>query len=180
MRNVKWRRLLAAGAALAVAAASAHAGGLLPFQPVAKSSGMGAVGPNRPAVSVAWTLRAAERVAQRLRPEDAEKVRAIDFRSRFAVAAFAGRCPTGGYGITVRRLSVRAKTLRVVVTLRRPRPGEVNVQALTRPYHVVAVRKDAVGARPPRAWLLVDATGRVLSRSGRQATAGPCRSPASR
>lgn len=71
----------------------------------------------------------------------------IDFGSKFVLAAFAGQKSTGGYSIDITGLNTNAQSgtsdIAVYATLVGPTPGTIVTQALTSPYHVVEVKRQA-------------------------------------
>ncbi len=88
----------------------------------------------------------------------AEAWPAVDWDQVVVFVALMGQKRTGGYSITVDRVTVRDGTLLVQVRETAPAPGEMTIQVLTAPYHVVAVPRRALPAAP--------FTVRVLSAQG--------------
>jgi len=157
-------------AALALACAATAGGGrsgtVVSFQTVAHRFSGGS-GPKRPIAFVALEASEVESFDRFLTPEDSRRVRNINPAVSAVVAVFAGLKPSTGYKITVRRLSLGQRTLRIVVGLRRPAPDTSVLPALSSPYHVVKVARRALGPSGPSQWLLVSRTGRVLARGSR-------------
>ncbi|MBD0330243.1 MAG: hypothetical protein ICV64_09085 [Thermoleophilia bacterium] len=149
-------------AALAVTAAAtlalaSSAGATLRYSTVAKGSD-GGTAPQR--AYVALDAAAVERFTPRLRPEDRERVRAVDFR-RFALVAAFVRLPTPCNPFAVRRVEQRGRTLLVAVAVGAG-AREPCIQVIATGYHVVKIRRRALGAaRPTRAVL------RGVGRDGR-------------
>lgn len=63
----------------------------------------------------------------------------VDFASQFVVAAFMGRQNTGGYAIDVVDMSLAEGTFHAGYVTVRPGPGCGTLQAVTYPFHFVAV-----------------------------------------
>lgn len=64
---------------------------------------------------------------------------AIDFGAQSVIAAWLGQRPTGGYSIEVERVVRDGDTLHVELVEHAPGPGCMTTQALTQPFHIVAV-----------------------------------------
>jgi hypothetical protein len=76
--------------------------------------------------------------ALRVPPEPAP---AVDFEKEMVVAVFMGQKSTGGYAIEIKRIETTASRLRITVERKEPGPDAIVTQALTAPFHFVAVRK---------------------------------------
>jgi len=72
----------------------------------------------------------------------AEKVPEVDFAKEMVVAATMGTRRTGGYSIEIVSVEAGEKTLKISVRKRSPPPGALTVQALTAPFHFVAVPRN--------------------------------------
>ncbi|TMP96884.1 MAG: protease complex subunit PrcB family protein [Verrucomicrobia bacterium] len=70
-----------------------------------------------------------------------EKIPAVDFDKEMVIAATLGTQRTGGYSIEVVGVEARGKTLRISIKKSAPPPGAITIQALTAPFHFVAVPK---------------------------------------
>jgi len=68
----------------------------------------------------------------------------IDFSRETALFIVAGRRPTGGYAIAVKRLEREGDTLVVDAPVTAPPSGSMNIQVLTSPFAVVAIEKSGV------------------------------------
>jgi hypothetical protein len=82
----------------------------------------------------------------RLRPEHRATVAGVDFRRYAVIAAFV-TMPTPCHVYRVERLAREGRTLRVTFLLR-AKDGPC-ILPITHAYHVVKVRRDVLGARPP-------------------------------
>jgi PrcB C-terminal len=155
--------LLAAALIDAATASSVRSRTAIYFQTIAHRFSSGKE-PTKPTVFVA--LQASDIVAfeRFLRPEDARRVHNTNFAESAVVAVFAGPKPSTGYRITVRRLTVDQRLLRIIVELRRPSPETPVLPAFSSPYHVVKVAQRALGPSGPSRWLLVSVTGHTLAR----------------
>lgn len=74
--------------------------------------------------------------AIRVPPEPAP---AVDFEKEMVVAVFMGQKSTGGYAIEIKRIETTALRLRIIVERKEPGPDAIVTQALTAPFHFVAV-----------------------------------------
>jgi hypothetical protein len=63
----------------------------------------------------------------------------VDFEREMVIAVTMGRRSTGGYGIEITRVKREGNGLRVEVTRTTPARGAMTIQALTAPFHFVAV-----------------------------------------
>ena len=69
----------------------------------------------------------------------AEKIPAVDFSKEMVIVATMGTRRTGGYSIEIVRVEPSGKTLSIAVRQSSPPPGAITIQALTAPFHFVAV-----------------------------------------
>jgi hypothetical protein len=72
----------------------------------------------------------------------AEKVPEVDFAKEMVIATTMGTKRTGGYSIEIVSAEAGEKTLKISVRKRSPPPGALTVQALTAPFHFVAVPRN--------------------------------------
>ncbi len=63
----------------------------------------------------------------------------IDFQKQMIVVVTAGAKPTGGYAVTITKLSVKDNTLTVHWSLKSPGPGDIVTQAFTHPAQAALV-----------------------------------------
>jgi PrcB C-terminal len=68
-----------------------------------------------------------------------EKIPSVDFAKEMVIVATLGTQRTGGYSIEVVGVEARGKTLRISIKKSAPPPGAITIQALTAPFHFVAV-----------------------------------------
>jgi hypothetical protein len=155
--------LLAAFALSCAAAAAERTAAAIPFERVVRGFS-GGEGPKKPTAFVVLKASDVATFEGFLRPEDARRVHQVDLAARAVVVAFSGREPSTGFRLTVRRLSMARRTLRIIVELRRPAPTTPVLPAVSHPYDVVKVGREAFGTSGPTAWLLVSMAGRVLAR----------------
>lgn len=71
----------------------------------------------------------------------AEKAPEIDFEKETVLFVALGRKPTGGYAAEIAEVKRGAKSAEVIVRTRSPKPGGFQLQALSAPFHIVAVPK---------------------------------------
>ena len=91
-------------------------------------------------------------------------VRAPSPPDRLLVGAFQGSQRTGGYAITIDRITRDGDRLIVRATFTEPPPGAIVTQVLTSPAHVVSIGSaDAAGLRTV---ILLDAMGNERARTG--------------
>jgi PrcB C-terminal len=70
-----------------------------------------------------------------------EKIPPVDFSKEMVIAATMGTRRTGGYSIEIRNVAPTDKTLKIWLKQTSPPPEAITVQALTAPFHFVAVPK---------------------------------------
>jgi len=66
---------------------------------------------------------------------------AVDFSKEMVIVATMGTKRTGGYTVEIVSAQAAGKKLRVFVKQTSPAPGAMTIQALTAPFHFVAVPK---------------------------------------
>jgi len=76
-----------------------------------------------------------------------EKIPAVDFSKEMVIVAAMGTRRTGGYSIEIVRVEPGGKTLSIAVRKSSPPPGAITIQALTAPFHFVAVPKSDLKPR---------------------------------
>jgi len=64
---------------------------------------------------------------------------AVDWDNNLVLVGLMGPKRTGGYRITLAKVTVRGDAVTVHVEETRPRPGDMVIQVLTSPFHVVVV-----------------------------------------
>src|SRR6266853_500439 len=72
---------------------------------------------------------------------ESEKIPAVDFSKEMVVVATMGTKRTGGYAIEIVGVEAKDKTLKISVKKSSPPPDAMTIQALTAPFHFVAVLK---------------------------------------
>lgn len=70
-----------------------------------------------------------------------DKIPAVDFSKEMVVVATMGTKRTGGYSIEIVDVDANDKTLKISVKKTSPPPDAMTIQALTAPFHFVAVPK---------------------------------------
>jgi hypothetical protein len=70
-----------------------------------------------------------------------QPVPAVDFEMEMVVAVFMGQKPTGGHAIEIKRIETTPSRLRIFVERKEPGPDAIVTQALTAPFHFVAVSR---------------------------------------
>ncbi len=64
---------------------------------------------------------------------------AMDFSNELIIAVFLGEKPTGGYEIEITSAQRSDSILTVSFIEKRPKPGGMQIQALTQPFHIARV-----------------------------------------
>ena len=144
-----------------VATAGVPSGGLV-FQSLGQGAPV-ASAPKTPAVHLAARKDDFAVFERFLDPEHQKALARVDLSSQVVVAVFRGAVGTSGSSVTVQRVSQETGRLRIVVRLEDPAPGSFVLPAFTSPYHVVLVRRGALGPSVPSSWTLVDSQGRTLA-----------------
>lgn len=72
-----------------------------------------------------------------------ESVPKIDFEKESVIFVTLGRKRTGGYAVEIAKVQDTGKVTEVLVRTRAPKPGGFQLQALSVPFHIVAVPKIA-------------------------------------
>jgi hypothetical protein len=72
---------------------------------------------------------------------ESEKIPAVDFSKEMVVVATMGTKRTGGYTIEIVAVEAKDKALKITVKKTSPPPDAMTIQALTAPFHFVAVPK---------------------------------------
>jgi hypothetical protein len=63
----------------------------------------------------------------------------VDFSKELVVVAALGTKRTGGYSVEIVRAERKARKIKISVAQRSPPPGALTIQALTAPFHFVAI-----------------------------------------
>jgi hypothetical protein len=71
----------------------------------------------------------------------ADSMPPVDFAAEFVLCVYQGMKSTGGYEIAVREIQLEDESLRVVLDLSEPRPGDMLIQVETDPYAIYKVRR---------------------------------------
>lgn len=136
--------LLAAVLAAALAAAPAGAAPAvdLAFRTVEKSAGSSSRLAEQRTIAIR-SLRKWKQVWRQLHPTP-KKRPTVDFAKRTLILATQGERPNSGYSITIERVVLDAGELTVHVAEQEPDPAVPTcsqLQVITRPYHLVRVRR---------------------------------------
>lgn len=75
------------------------------------------------------------------RKTPAEKTPEVDFTKETVLFVTLGQKSTGGYGVEISEIKPVDGKAEVLVKTRAPRPGGIQLQALSAPFHAVAVPK---------------------------------------
>lgn len=86
----------------------------------------------------------------------ADQLRVLDYDRFFAILALQGLHGSGGFQITVQRISRRGDTVFVQASFVEPGPDDFRTWGFTSPYHLVVVPKEASWRRSIRFVLMKD------------------------
>lgn len=89
-------------------------------------------------------------------PTLVDQLRSLDYNHFFAILALQGLHGSGGYQITVQRISRQADTVFVWARFAEPAPDDFRTWGFTSPYHRVVVSKEASWRRSIRFVLMKD------------------------
>jgi hypothetical protein len=81
-----------------------------------------------------WKKHSAQQQPAKALPE-------VDFKTNSVVLVALGRKPTGGYAVEVSDVRSSEGKTEILVKTRAPKPGGIQLQALSAPFHIVAVPK---------------------------------------
>jgi hypothetical protein len=136
--------LLSLAGLLLAGCLSAAAAEALPIRTLAKGAFGGIQEPrqeiiqDKAAWEKVWAKHAGEGRAPGSLPE-------VDFSKDMVILVTMGRKNTGGYGIQITQVEPVGNKLQISVKRTNPPPGAMTIQALTAPFHMVAVpRSDLV------------------------------------
>ncbi len=144
MRHPKIKILL--GLLLFVITACQPQEGKLPFETIAQGDGFytgrsyGGEGPN---LLIITELNEVDSPGLDVEfpPELADQLRHLDYNRFFAVLVLQGLKSTGGFSVTVQRISRENNQVTVQIQFIEPGPGAWITGAFTSPYHLIAVSK---------------------------------------
>lgn len=138
--------------------ASAVTANPLPIRSLAKGGFSGIMEPSEKVIkdqeewNKLWAAHTAGRRTDENRPS-------IDFTNEMVIAVTMGRQRSGGYSVEIVKAEPSGEKLKIYVARNTPRPGSMSIQALTAPFHMVAVPKSSlqpefieektVAAKPP-------------------------------
>ena len=81
-----------------------------------------------------WTKHSAQRTPK-------EEPPTVDFEKETVLFVALGSKPTGGHRVEIAEVRQSGDKTEVLVKIRAPRPGGFSIQAVTAPYHAVAISK---------------------------------------
>lgn len=85
--------------------------------------------------------KAFEELWKQHQPNGANPASQIDFKKNDVIAAFAGSKTTGGYSVEIGEIERKGKSAVVHITVWKPAPGAMLIQAFTYPFAMTAVPK---------------------------------------
>lgn len=89
-------------------------------------------------------------------PDLLEKMSQLDYEQYFVVLVLQGLQPNSGYGVTVKQINFEDGQMIIEVDFRTPTPGTRVLNAVTSPYHLIAVPKKKVQGQSIRFSLVVN------------------------
>lgn len=89
-------------------------------------------------------------------PALVDQLRQLDYDRFFAILVLQGLKSTGGFSVTVQRISRQDNQITVWVQFVEPTPGTRRIAAFTSPYHLVAVSKQGEWGQQIRFVLIAD------------------------
>jgi hypothetical protein len=126
-----------------VGCATTAQNGPVPVRTIAKGAMSGMTAPRQEVIKdrAGWEELWRE---HNLNRRTGERLPEIDFGREMLIVAAMGQQRTGGYSIEITKAEIEGNRLRIHVKRTTPAPGSMNLQALTAPFHIVAVpRTDA-------------------------------------
>jgi hypothetical protein len=120
--------------------ASTEASGELPRRDLAKGAFSGIQDSQQHVIrtEAAWQKLWKQHAATRQPPPEPPTV---NFDREMVIAAFMGLRRTGGFAVEIARVESAQKNLQITVVESSPPEGGMSLQALTAPFHIVAVPK---------------------------------------
>lgn len=111
------------------------------FRTIDSRSGFSASGIQTQEFFTVLNLAEYNQLMTRLSPHSESKIDLpdVDFTKEMVIAAFAGQKSTGGYSIEIKKITKTGKKLFVQIEMTNPGRSCLNTQALTSPYHIVAI-----------------------------------------
>jgi len=94
------------------------------------------------------------------------KAAEVDFDRYIVMAAMQEPKKTGGYAISIMRVSQAGMEVRVEVDVVEPEPGSMTVQMLTSPYHLVTAERSSFNPRGELIFTFIDQNDTSLGRQG--------------
>jgi len=110
----------------------------IPFQTVARGSRSGIGEPLQTVVrsQPEWQALWQKHVSSQSNPPP---LPVVDFSNEIVAAVFIGEKPTGGYVIAITSVDPSDGALIVSFNEKGPRPGDLQTQAFTQPFHIVRI-----------------------------------------
>lgn len=138
------RRVFSIAAALFAAAASPSAAGE-PLRNLHQGLDSAARKPNKLVVrSASQWVNVWNTHYRAATPDSSPPVPNVDWSREMVLVAFMGTCPSGGHSIRIGEARVEKGALIVTVVEQRPGPNSITTQALTSPYHAVALARTSL------------------------------------
>ena len=121
-----------------VSCATQHFAGALPMTNIAKGAFSGITEARQEVIrdKAAWEKLWNQ---HNVTTKQGGRIPEIDFAKEMVIAVTLGRKRTGGYAIEILSVAAEDKKLKVTVKRTAPAPGAMVTQALTAPFHFVAV-----------------------------------------
>lgn len=91
-----------------------------------------------------------------------EPIPPVDLERQVVLAVLQGLKKTGGYAISISRVSQKGTLVEVEVMVVEPEPGSITIQILTSPYHLVCLDREAFKPRGELRFVFLDERGNLL------------------
>jgi protease stability complex PrcB-like protein len=152
---------------LATACASSPGGSpekeRLSFRTLAQAA-PGGGGAEHAVVLVATDSKSLEAIDRLIAPRDRFATAEAELSSEVVIGVFAGTVSTGGRAVAIDDMALEGKRIRIRATLSVPQPDAVGTQALTHPYHVIALSRNGLPLPPRVSWVLREEGGPIIAR----------------
>lgn len=91
-----------------------------------------------------------------------EEIPPVDLERELVLAVLQGPKRTGGYAVSVSRVTQKGSLVEVRVEVVEPEPGSITIQILTSPYHLVTLDRDAFNPRGQLRFVFLDEQDNLL------------------
>ncbi len=114
----------------------------------------------RPECEVITSAEELEMLLRVIQPQEA--LPPVDLERQLVLAVLQGPKKTGGYAVSISRVSQKGSLVEVEVVVMEPEPGSITIQILTSPYHLVALDREDFDLRGELRFVFLDDRGNLL------------------